>query len=109
MTPVAPAGLQNAPGCTTLPPAGGAVERCGGGCVDRGAVAAVLPYPRGYRVRLASPTHRESHMKLKDETQAEEILQRLRRAEGQIGGIIRMIESGRDCNCLLYTSPSPRD
>ena len=34
-------------------------------------------------------------MKLRDEEQVEEILKRLRRAEGQIGGIIRMIESGR--------------
>ncbi len=40
-------------------------------------------------------------MKLQDEAQAEEILQRLRRAEGQIGGIIRMIESGRDCNDVV--------
>ena len=40
-------------------------------------------------------------MKLQDEAKAEEILQRLRRAEGQIGGIIRMIESGRDCNDVV--------
>lgn len=26
-----------------------------------------------------------------------EVLKRLRRAEGQIGGVIRMIEEGRDC------------
>lgn len=26
-----------------------------------------------------------------------DVVKRLRRAEGQIGGIIRMIESGRDC------------
>ena len=37
-------------------------------------------------------------MKLRDEGQVEEILQRLRRVEGQIGGIIRMIESGRECD-----------
>jgi DNA-binding FrmR family transcriptional regulator len=37
-------------------------------------------------------------MKLRDEEQVAEILQRLRRTEGQIGGIIRMIESGRDCD-----------
>ena len=37
-------------------------------------------------------------MKLRDEEQVEEILKRLRRAEGQIGGIIRMIESGRGCD-----------
>jgi hypothetical protein len=32
VAPVAPAGLQNAPGCTTVPPVEGAVERCGAGC-----------------------------------------------------------------------------
>ena len=37
-------------------------------------------------------------MKLRDEEQVAEILKRLRRTEGQIGGIIRMIESGRDCD-----------
>ena len=41
------------------------------------------------------------HVKLQDEAQAEEILQRLRRVEGQIGGIIGMIESGRDCNDVV--------
>jgi DNA-binding FrmR family transcriptional regulator len=32
-----------------------------------------------------------------DETALTEVLKRLRRAEGQLGGVIRMIESGRDC------------
>lgn len=32
-----------------------------------------------------------------DETAMTEVLTRLRRVEGQVGGIIRMIESGRDC------------
>ena len=30
-----------------------------------------------------------------------EVVKRLRRAEGQIGGIIRMIESGRDCKDVV--------
>ena len=38
------------------------------------------------------------HVKLQDEAQAEEILRRLRRAEGQIIG---MIESGRNCNDVV--------
>ena len=32
-----------------------------------------------------------------DRTQLADVLGRLRRVEGQIGGIIRMIEEGRDC------------
>jgi DNA-binding FrmR family transcriptional regulator len=32
-----------------------------------------------------------------DETALTEVLKRLRRAEGQLGGVIRMIEDGRDC------------
>jgi DNA-binding FrmR family transcriptional regulator len=31
----------------------------------------------------------------------EEVLKRLRRAQGQIGGVIRMIEEGRDCADVL--------
>lgn len=30
-----------------------------------------------------------------------EVVKRLRRAEGQIGGVIRMIEDGRDCADVL--------
>lgn len=32
-----------------------------------------------------------------DEQAAEAVLGRLRRAQGQLGGVISMIESGRDC------------
>jgi DNA-binding FrmR family transcriptional regulator len=32
-----------------------------------------------------------------DERTVEDVLARLRRVEGQVGGIIRMVESGRDC------------
>jgi DNA-binding FrmR family transcriptional regulator len=31
----------------------------------------------------------------------EEVLKRLRRAQGQIGGVIRMMEEGRDCALVL--------
>lgn len=32
-----------------------------------------------------------------DAVALEEVIKRLRRAQGQIGGVIRMIEEGRDC------------
>lgn len=32
-----------------------------------------------------------------EESSAAEVVKRLRRVEGQLGGIIRMIEDGRDC------------
>lgn len=31
----------------------------------------------------------------------EAVVKRLRRAEGQIGGVVRMIESGRDCQEIV--------
>jgi DNA-binding FrmR family transcriptional regulator len=36
-----------------------------------------------------------------DETASTEIIKRLRRAEGQIRGIIAMIEQGRDCSDVV--------
>ena len=39
-------------------------------------------------------------MELEGEALAE-VVKRLRRAEGQIGGVIRMIEDGRDCADVL--------
>lgn len=30
-----------------------------------------------------------------------DVVKRLKRVEGQIGGIVRMIESGRDCSAVL--------
>ena len=33
-----------------------------------------------------------------DSTQLKEVLGRLKRVQGQVGGIIRMIEEGRDCS-----------
>jgi DNA-binding FrmR family transcriptional regulator len=39
-------------------------------------------------------------MKL-EETTVEDLLARLRRIEGQIGGIMRMIESGRECRDVV--------
>jgi len=36
-----------------------------------------------------------------DTRQLSEVLARLRRVQGQVGGIIRMIEAGRDCSDVV--------
>jgi len=36
-----------------------------------------------------------------DTRQLSEVLARLRRVQGQVGGIIRMIETGRDCSDVV--------
>ncbi len=36
-----------------------------------------------------------------DEQSLGSVVQRLRRAQGQIGGVIRMIEEGEDCGAVL--------
>jgi len=36
-----------------------------------------------------------------DPEELDSVVKRLRRAEGQIGGIVRMIESGRDCQDIV--------
>ena len=36
-----------------------------------------------------------------DETAASETIKRLRRAEGQLRGVIAMLEQGRDCNDVV--------
>lgn len=36
-----------------------------------------------------------------DTTQLADVLRRLRRVQGQVGGIIRMIEEGRDCSEVI--------
>jgi len=41
-----------------------------------------------------------SHV-LRDEDQIKEVLNRLRRANGQLGAIIKMIEEGRDCQEIV--------
>ncbi len=33
------------------------------------------------------------------------VLNRLRRAQGQLGGVIRLIEEGRDCQDVVTSSP----
>jgi CsoR family transcriptional regulator, copper-sensing transcriptional repressor len=36
-----------------------------------------------------------------DGSQMDDVLARLRRVEGQVGGVIRMIEDGRDCSDVV--------
>ena len=36
-----------------------------------------------------------------DDTASDEVARRLRRIEGQIGGIVRMLEQGRDCTDIV--------
>ena len=42
-----------------------------------------------------------SHV-LRDEDQIKEVLNRLKRANGQLGAIIKMIEEGRDCQEIVH-------
>ena len=39
---------------------------------------------------------------LRSEEQLEEVLNRVRRAEGQIAGVIRMLEEGRSCEEVVH-------
>jgi DNA-binding FrmR family transcriptional regulator len=39
---------------------------------------------------------------LKNEEQREEVLNRVKRAEGQIAGVIRMLEEGRSCEEVVH-------
>jgi DNA-binding FrmR family transcriptional regulator len=41
-------------------------------------------------------------MVLQDEEQMTEILKRVKRAEGQIAGVIRMLEEGRSCEEVVH-------
>ena len=44
--------------------------------------------------------NQETHMQL-DEDAVKNAVNRLRRAEGQIAGVIRMLETGRDCKDVV--------
>lgn len=43
-----------------------------------------------------SPTHI-----LSDQDQVEDIIKRINRAQGQLGGISKMLEEGRDCQAII--------
>jgi len=56
-----------------------------------------LPYEKlGIRSAPGCPNPGEPRMDVDSETMAS-VTRRLRRAQGQIGGVIKMIEEGRDC------------
>ena len=40
-------------------------------------------------------------MQLENETAVSDVVKRLRRAEGQIAGVVRMLEAGRDCEDVV--------
>ena len=40
-------------------------------------------------------------MQLQDDQAVGEVIKRLRRAEGQLAGVIRMMEAGRDCEDVV--------
>ena len=45
-------------------------------------------------------TKEPSHV-LEDQVQTEAIIKRLKRAQGQMGAVIRMLEEGRPCNDII--------
>ena len=54
----------------------------------------------GILEEVASLTRGDSLMEL-DPDQMQSVIKRLNRAQGQIGGIVRMIEDGRDCKDIV--------
>jgi len=48
-------------------------------------------YPKGYNMAAVNV----------DSEELAEVVRRLRRAQGQIGGVIRMIEDGQECSDVL--------
>src|SRR5262245_4725264 len=54
-------------------------------------VAVVRPYPEGYSMTAVNV----------DSEELADVIRRLRRAQGQIGGVIRMIEEGQECSDVL--------
>src|SRR5690242_20377694 len=49
------------------------------------------PYPAGYSMAAVNV----------DSEELADVIRRLRRAQGQIGGVIRMIEDGQECSDVL--------
>lgn len=47
-------------------------------------------------------TRRANSVVLRDQEQLEEIFKRVKRAEGQIAGVIRMLEDGRNCEEIVH-------
>ncbi len=47
-------------------------------------------------------TRRANSVVLRDQEQLEEVFKRVKRAEGQIAGVIRMLEDGRNCEEIVH-------
>ena len=47
-------------------------------------------------------TRRANSVVLRDQEQLEEIFKRVKREEGQIAGVIRMLEDGRNCEEIVH-------
>jgi DNA-binding FrmR family transcriptional regulator len=64
------------------------------------AVAAVGAVP-GRRTGRGIANEEGTTMQLENETAVGDVVKRLRRAEGQIAGVVRMLEAGRDCEDVV--------
>ena len=58
-------------------------------------------YPPGYAVYCSSHIERKDADVVGDEDTVSAVLNRLRRAQGQLNGVISMIEQGRDCKDVI--------
>jgi DNA-binding FrmR family transcriptional regulator len=47
-------------------------------------------------------TRRANSVVLRDQEQLEQVFKRVKRAEGQIAGVIRMLEDGRNCEEIVH-------
>src|SRR5215470_7404308 len=57
--------------------------------------------PEGHRGRLGYPKGYMLSGVNVDSEELADVIRRLRRAQGQIGGVIRMMEDGQDCSDVL--------
>lgn len=64
----------------------------------RSSLTAQLKYPRGYR---CGRMDMKEDAVVGDEESIAQVLNRLRRAHGQLAGVIAMIEQGRDCKDVV--------
>lgn len=49
---------------------------------------------------VTKPAQSPTHI-LSDQDQVEDIIKRINRAQGQLGGISKMLEEGRDCQAII--------
>ena len=55
-----------------------------------------------FNLREVKMTRRANSVVLRDQEQLEEVFKRVKRAEGQIAGVIRMLEDGRNCEEIVH-------